>query len=139
QAAGRAGRRRLARAAAPGPRAGSPEPVPLSPVHWIERVADHGLVALVDDRRLLRDPDDDAGMALDVRALDAEAEAALQHGDHLVVEHGPLDRAAVEAGEADTHGPADLRPDQAGDGGRAGRPAEAVEGHLAALEKQGLG
>src|SRR6516164_11786921 len=107
--------------------------VALAPVDGVEGVADHRFLALIDDRGLLRDPDHIARAALEDFLAGAQAKEPLQHDDHLVIEHRPLDGAAIEAREPDAHGLAEIGADEARDGRLARRAAIGLELHLRAL------
>src|SRR5690348_16111140 len=53
-------------------------PVALAPVDGVEGVADDRLLAVIDDRGLLRDPDDIAGTALEDLLAGAQPEQPLE-------------------------------------------------------------
>src|ERR1700722_11570319 len=111
----------------PLPRPLSRETVPLAPVDGIEGIADDRFLALIDDRRLFRDPDDIPRPPLEDLLAGAQAEQPFEDDDHLVIEHRPFDRTAVESRQADPHGLAELGPHQPADAGPARRLAEGLE------------
>ena len=107
----------------------------------MQSVKDLGPVTLVAQWRVLGQPDDIARPGFDrafMVGADAKPEDPFQHNDHFVIENRPLDRAAIEDGDAGTHAVADVGTDQPGNRRPSGRPAKGLKPDIPRPDMMGL-
>ena len=108
----------------------------------LEGIEDLGLVALIVQRGIFRQPYHVARLCLDrpfVLAADAQAESTFEHDDQFVIKHRPLDGAAVEGCDARTHARRHVRSDKPRYLCLARRSAIGFEPHVVCAEMLDLG